>query len=156
MNASRLDSALKPATPALSSGDLQVQVTGTIGGVLTDLVEIAEWLPVPVGRAEVTARILDKLAGGDRRGRQPAPATAGARTLMVDDAESAGSWALNVGGFMACHQDWLISGGPGGFGWSAQRRDATGRPRRPLVNAPTLDELDALIEGGESALGKRW
>ena len=74
---------------------------------------------------------------------------------MVADAESAGSWALNVGGFMACHQAWLISGGPAGFGWSAQRRDPTGRPRGPLLNAPTLDELNALIEGGESALGQR-
>jgi len=63
MNASRLDSALRPATPVPSPGDLQVQVTGTIGGVLTDLVEIAERLPVQAGRAEVTARILDQLAG---------------------------------------------------------------------------------------------
>ena len=49
-------------SPAPAPGELHVQVTSTLGGVLTDLVEVAEWLPVPPSRAETAARILDRLA----------------------------------------------------------------------------------------------
>jgi hypothetical protein len=35
----------------------------TVGAVMTDLAEVAGQLPVPAGRAEETARILDRLAG---------------------------------------------------------------------------------------------
>lgn len=40
----------------------EVAAVETVGGVLTDLVEIAERLPVPRAQAEATARILDRLA----------------------------------------------------------------------------------------------
>jgi hypothetical protein len=48
-----------PTTPA---PDVDVAAVQTVGGVLTDLVEIAERLPVPPGQAEETARILDRLS----------------------------------------------------------------------------------------------
>jgi hypothetical protein len=40
----------------------EVAAVDTVGGVLTDLVELAERLPVPPERAEATARILDRLS----------------------------------------------------------------------------------------------
>jgi len=40
----------------------EVAAVETVGGVLTDLVEVAERLPVPPGQAETVARILDRLA----------------------------------------------------------------------------------------------
>jgi hypothetical protein len=40
----------------------EVEVVETIGGVLTDLLEVAELLPVPPDQAERIARILDRLA----------------------------------------------------------------------------------------------
>jgi len=40
----------------------EVAAVQTVGGVLTDLVEVAELLPVPPDQAEATARILDRLA----------------------------------------------------------------------------------------------
>jgi hypothetical protein len=64
----------------------------------------------------------------------------------VTPGPSASGWGLNIGGFMDAHRDWLIRGRGGGFGWTAQRRDATGRPRGPVVDARTLDELAALIQ----------
>jgi hypothetical protein len=39
-----------------------VAAVQTVGAVLTDLVEVAEQLPVPAEQAEQTARILDRLA----------------------------------------------------------------------------------------------
>ena len=40
----------------------EVTAVQTLGGVLTDLVEIAEELPVPPGQIERIARILDRLS----------------------------------------------------------------------------------------------
>jgi hypothetical protein len=40
----------------------EVTAVQTIGGVLTDLVEIAGQMPVPAARIEHVARILDRLA----------------------------------------------------------------------------------------------
>jgi hypothetical protein len=40
----------------------QVEAVATMGGVLTDLVELAQRLPVPADQAEIAARILDRLA----------------------------------------------------------------------------------------------
>jgi hypothetical protein len=40
----------------------EVEVVETIGGVLTDLLEVAERLPVPADQTERIARILDRLA----------------------------------------------------------------------------------------------
>jgi len=57
-----------------------------------------------------------------------------------------GGWGLNIGRFIADHPDWLIRGGSSGFGWSAQRRDACGKPRGRLLEARTLDELATLIQ----------
>jgi hypothetical protein len=46
-----------PSTPAP-----EVAAVQTVGGVLADLVEVAERLPVPPEQAEATARILDRLS----------------------------------------------------------------------------------------------
>jgi hypothetical protein len=40
----------------------EVTAVQTLGGVLTDLVEIAGRMPVPVGQIEHVARILDRLS----------------------------------------------------------------------------------------------
>lgn len=40
----------------------EVEAAQTIGGVLTDLVEVAETLPVPADEIERVARILDRLS----------------------------------------------------------------------------------------------
>jgi hypothetical protein len=40
----------------------ETEPAGTIGGVLTDLAEVAERLPVPPDKAEAVARKLDRLA----------------------------------------------------------------------------------------------
>jgi hypothetical protein len=40
----------------------EVTAIQTVGGVLTDLVEIAGQLPVPAGRIDQVAGILDRLA----------------------------------------------------------------------------------------------
>jgi hypothetical protein len=42
--------------------DPAVTAVATVGGVLTDLVEIAERLPAPPDQCERTARILDRLS----------------------------------------------------------------------------------------------
>jgi hypothetical protein len=39
-----------------------VDAIATVGGVLTDLVNVAERLPVSPGQAEALARILDRLS----------------------------------------------------------------------------------------------
>jgi hypothetical protein len=44
------------------SDDPEVEAVATVGGVLTDLVNIAERLPVAPGQAEALARILDRLS----------------------------------------------------------------------------------------------
>jgi hypothetical protein len=49
-----------PDISATSGG--QVRAVETLGGVLTDLVELAERLPVPADQADAAARILDRLA----------------------------------------------------------------------------------------------
>jgi hypothetical protein len=50
-------------TAELNDGkNAQVEAVATVGGVLTDLVELAERMPVPPDQAEATARILDRLA----------------------------------------------------------------------------------------------
>ncbi len=48
-----------PTTPA---PDVDVAAVQTVGAVLTDLVDLAERLPVPPDQAEATARILDRLS----------------------------------------------------------------------------------------------
>ena len=40
----------------------ELEAVETIGGVLTDLVELAEELPVQLSQAEPAARILDRLS----------------------------------------------------------------------------------------------
>ena len=64
-----------------NASDLTVTAIATIGGVLTDLIEVAERFPVvPAAEVEATARILDRLseelgeAAAMLRGRQPEPA----------------------------------------------------------------------------------
>lgn len=59
------------------------------------------------------------------------------------------SWAVNIGGFMRHYDGWLIKGSPDGLRYTAQRRNPAGRPRGPVLSAPTLDELAARIEDCE-------
>jgi hypothetical protein len=44
-----------------SSKDVEVEAVATVGGILTDLVEVAERLPVRADQVEPVARILDRL-----------------------------------------------------------------------------------------------
>jgi hypothetical protein len=44
------------------SDDPELQAVATVGGVLTDLVNVAERLPGAGGQAEALARILDRLS----------------------------------------------------------------------------------------------
>ena len=48
--------------PAAPIRNPEAAAAATIGGVLTDLAEIPEMLPVPADQAEHVARILDRLA----------------------------------------------------------------------------------------------
>jgi hypothetical protein len=48
--------------PLTEHASPEVTAVETVGGVLTDLVEVAGMLPVPPGRARDVARILDRLA----------------------------------------------------------------------------------------------
>ncbi len=43
-------------------GDIEVEAVATVGGVLSDLVGIAERLPVRADQAEPMAKILDRLS----------------------------------------------------------------------------------------------
>jgi hypothetical protein len=61
-----------------------------------------------------------------------------------DGRNPAGGWGHNVGGFMRHYRDWVIQGSAAGF--TARRRGPNGRPRGPVIQAPTLDDLAALIE----------
>jgi hypothetical protein len=75
--------------PTTSVPDADVAAVQTVGAVLTDLVEVAERLPVPPGQAEHTARILDRLseeiteAAAMLRGAWPAARLDG--SIPVDD-----------------------------------------------------------------------
>lgn len=46
----------------MTGAERQVAAIETLGGVLSDLIELAERLPVPPHQTEVTARILDRLS----------------------------------------------------------------------------------------------
>lgn len=48
--------------PIRPEANPEVTAVATIGGVLVDLVEVAERLPVPADDIEQVARILDRLA----------------------------------------------------------------------------------------------
>jgi hypothetical protein len=50
-------------TPAPGLPLPALEARATLGGVITDLAEVRERLPVPAHRAEAVARILDRLAG---------------------------------------------------------------------------------------------
>jgi hypothetical protein len=63
---------------------------------------------------------------------------------MARVTPATGDWGLNIGGFMAAHPDWVIQGRSTGY--TAQHRNASGRPRGPVLEAPSLDELAAKIE----------
>jgi len=55
-------------------------------------------------------------------------------------------WGVNIGGFVRHYDGWVIRAGPGNLGYSAQARNATGRPAGPRLDALTLDELAAKID----------
>lgn len=56
---------------------------------------------------------------------------------------------LNVGRFISEHPDWALSAGPGGAGYSAQRKNGHGHGAGEPVTALTLDELAARLEQEE-------
>ncbi len=62
------------------------------------------------------------------------------------DYRAMASYGLNVVQFLKDHQDWVISPGFEGVGYSAQRPDDAGRGAGPRVEALTLDELATLLE----------
>jgi hypothetical protein len=51
-----------PASPQPSPSNPAIEAIETVGGVVTDLVEVAELLPVPASEAERVAKILDRLS----------------------------------------------------------------------------------------------
>jgi hypothetical protein len=51
-----------PYSEAPLSEHPEVEAIETVGGVITDLVEVAERLPVQPGQSEQIARILDRLS----------------------------------------------------------------------------------------------
>jgi hypothetical protein len=58
----------------------------------------------------------------------------------VTAGQPADGWGHNLGEFIACYRaDWVIGGRATGY--TAQHRDERGRPRGPVLQAPTLDEL---------------
>lgn len=61
-----------------------------------------------------------------------------------DGQHPPGSWGHNVGAFMKHYPGWVIQGNANGL--TAQRRGPNRRPRGPVLEAPTLDQLAALIE----------
>jgi hypothetical protein len=58
-----------------------------------------------------------------------------------------GGWRLNVGGFIKAYPGYAIRADANGY--IAQRK-TEGRPRGPLLQAPTLDELAAKIGAASS------
>jgi hypothetical protein len=50
-------------TPVTGHRSPALEARATLGGVMTDLAEVRERLPVPAHQAEAVARILDRLAG---------------------------------------------------------------------------------------------
>jgi hypothetical protein len=58
MTQDRADPGGDPAAARCS----QAQASGTLSGVLSDLAAIADQMPVPAGRAEAVARMLDHLS----------------------------------------------------------------------------------------------
>lgn len=56
-----------------------------------------------------------------------------------------GGWGQSIGAFLAHYRaDWVIRGRASGY--TAQHRNEHGSPRGPVLEAPTLDHLAALIE----------
>jgi hypothetical protein len=55
------DPAIPSASPAHGQNPA-IEAIETVGGVVTDLVEVAELLPVPASEAERVAQILDRLS----------------------------------------------------------------------------------------------
>ena len=52
------------------------------------------------------------------------------------------SYEYNVGRFLRDYgEDYVLSAGPGGFGYAAQRKNDQGYGVGEPVDAPTLDEL---------------
>ena len=73
--------------PPTSHPGREVEAIETIGGVMTDLVEITEQLPVRPGHADAAASILDRLS--EELGEAAAMLRAGTREPEVIDAELA-------------------------------------------------------------------
>ena len=58
----------------------------------------------------------------------------------MNDTRPEGGWGLSLGAFMTRYrQDWVIQGRA--IGYTARRRNANGRPRGPVLEGRTLDEL---------------
>jgi hypothetical protein len=71
----------------------------------------------------------------------------------MSDTEQGGEWGLNIGGFIKAHPGHVIRGGLEGFGWTAQAKDARGRPKGPVVADLSLDALAAKIRDQGHASG---
>ena len=61
---------------------------------------------------------------------------------MSDD----GGYGTNVARFLADHPRHVLAAGDGGCGYTAQRKDASGRGTGPKVHGLSLDELAGRLE----------
>jgi hypothetical protein len=111
-----------------------VQAVETIGSVLTDLVEIAEQLPVELERAETAARILDRLS-------EELAEAASMLRAELDDAQTGAddqpAAAAELSRLRSAFPRWTIGWipGPDFAGYTASRQ---GFPRICSPTAPML------------------
>ncbi len=117
-----------PASIALTShSSREAEIVETIGGVMTDLVEIAEQLPVRADQAEATARMLDRLS--EELGEAASMLRSGSAGPAATDAEL----ARLRGAFPLWRIAWV--GGPDWAGFTASR---DGFPRASATTSAAL------------------
>lgn len=67
------------------------------------------------------------------------------------ERRSHGPYEYNVGKFLADHQGYVLSAGPGGYGYAAQRRNDQGYGVGESVIEATLDELHVRLQEQQQA-----
>jgi hypothetical protein len=113
----------------------ELEAIETVGGVLTDLIDLAEQLPVKPGQAEPSARILDRLS------EELAEA---AGLLRGGEADRTGPADLQR--LRAIFPDWHVT-------WAAETAGhvfTAGRPGFEGCRAPTAALLAARIFDSEA------
>lgn len=112
----------------------EVTAAATIGGVLTDLVQLAERLPVPPDHAERTAQILDRLAA------EISEAAAMLRALSPDREDETERLS-------AAFPDWRIAFA-GGADWAGFTASRAGYCRISAETAALLEARLKLADAG--------